>query len=452
MDSVVVGLNIKSAPFELLEKLSIHHSLNALCAQDLKATADLSAAVVLSTCNRLEFYATAENPERGVEAVWNYFTSQGTTITARERALLREHMYAYAGDMAVRHLFEVVCGLDSLIVGEAEILGQVSRAYKAACRANTTDKFLNVWFQRALHLGKKARHETDINRYSVSVGRIAVELAVAELGGVQDKRVLILGAGEMSELTMKYLVAHNVSVVMVSNRSLDKASLLADRYGFEAHPIANLEPCLQKADVVFSATAAQTYMIDRALVERVMRARPARPLLFVDMAVPRDVDPAVEELAGVSVYNINELRDEADRNRLKRAAAEKAVRQLIETEVADFRRWAHSLEFAPVIAAFRQHAEQIKQARLEVAFERMSGLTASQKKQVRVLATTITDEFVHEPIESLNAQAGSPKSKDYARMLQELFALEPALVGRRDGAEAAGDAGAGNAAGKRGVR
>ncbi|WP_290995242.1 hypothetical protein [Gordonibacter sp.] len=155
MDSVVVGLNIKSAPFELLEKLSIHHSLNALCAQDLKATADLSAAVVLSTCNRLEFYATAEDSERGVEAVWDYFTSQGTTITARERAQLREHMYAYAGDMAVRHLFEVVCGLDSLIVGEAEILGQVSRAYKAACRANTTDKFLNVWFQRALHLGKK---------------------------------------------------------------------------------------------------------------------------------------------------------------------------------------------------------------------------------------------------------------------------------------------------------
>lgn len=426
MDSVVVGLNIKSAPFELLEKLSIHHSLNASCARDLKTTARLSAAVVLSTCNRLEFYVTSDDPERGVEAVWSYFTSQGQTITEHERMLLREHMYAYSGDMAVRHLFEVVTGLDSLIVGEAEILGQVSRAYDAACKAGTTDKFVNVWFQRALHLGKKVRHETCIGRYSMSVGRIAVELAVRELGEVKDKRVLILGAGEMSELTVKYLVAHEVSVVMVSNRSLDKARTLADRYGFEAHSLEGLAACLEKADVVFSATSSKACMIDRALVERTMAARPDRPLLFVDMAVPRDVDPAAANVPGVSIYNINELRDEADANRLKRATAEKSVRRFIEEEVADFRRWAQSLELVPVIAAFRQHAEQIKRARLDVALERLSGLTPSQKKQVRVLATTITDEFVHEPIESLNAQAGSAKSREYARMLQELFALEVA--------------------------
>lgn len=424
MDCVVVGLNIKSAPFELLEKLSVHHSLNEHCVQDLKQQADVSAAVVLSTCNRLEFYATAEDPDHGVESVWNYFISQGEAINAEEQAILRECMYAYTGDMAVRHLFEVVTGLDSLIVGEAEILGQVSRAYKAACRANTTDKLLNVWFQRALHLGKMARHQTDINRFSMSVGRIAVDLAVKELGGVEDKCALILGAGEMSELTVKYLVANKVSVAMVSNRSLDKAMDLAGRYGFEAHALGEVAPCLERADVVFSATSSKNYMVDFEMAKQAMEKRPDRPLLFLDMAVPRDIDPRVAELDGVSVYNINELRDEADRNRLRRAAAEKGVRRLIEEAVAEFRHWAQSLELVPVIAAFRARAEEIKQHRLEVAYEQMPSLSASQRKQVRVLATTITDEFLKMPVESLNAAAGSPKSRDYARMLQELFALD----------------------------
>lgn len=424
MQNMVVGLNIKSAPIELLEALSIHHSSNAQHARALKEAAGLDAVVILSTCNRLEVYATCDDAARGVEGVRACLIGRSGMRGTTQEARLRELLYSFSGAGATRHLFEVACGLDSLIVGEAEILGQVSRAYKTACEAGTTGKMANVWFQRALHLGKRARTETDIERYSLSVGRIAVELAVGAFGSVEDKQVLILGAGEMSELTMKYLIAHRFPVVMVTNRSFGRARTLADRYGFEAHPLSSLPACLEKADVVFSATSAKAPMIDRRTVEQVMRRRPERPLLFVDMAVPRDVDPAVEGLAGVSVHNINELRAAADRNRTARARAAAKVRQLIEQEAADFEHWVQSLELVPVITAFRQRAEQIKAARLEAALAKLPGLSPSQVRTVRTLATTITDQLIHDPIESLNAQAGTVKTQCYAQMLQELFALD----------------------------
>ncbi|WP_180326690.1 glutamyl-tRNA reductase [Raoultibacter phocaeensis] len=425
MHTIVVGLNIKRAPIEVLEQLSVHHSLNALCVQDLKAAAGLSGAVVLSTCNRLEFYGTCADVDAGIAAMSDFLLGKDEGADAAEEARLLSLVYAFADDQAVRHLFEVVTGLDSLIVGEAEIAGQVSRAYRAACNAHATDKLVNVLFQRALSLGKKVRSETRISRYSTSIGRIAVDLAVRELGGIADKRVLILGAGEMSELTMKYLVAQNVSVVMVSNRSLDKAQRLAAQYGFDAYPIDELRSCLDAADVVFSATAAKDYLIDAPTVASVMRERPARPLICIDMAVPRDIDPEVRVLENVSCFDINELRDVAKGHERHRMLAANKASQLIDEALADFNRWQHSLEYIPTIEALYRQAERIKAEKLDKALGKLHGLTPAQLHTVQVMASSIANQLVHEPVASLNAMAGTEKSRAYAEVLQELFHLEP---------------------------
>ncbi|MEG1517429.1 MAG: glutamyl-tRNA reductase [Raoultibacter sp.] len=425
MHSIVVGLNIKHAPLEALEKLSVHHSQNALCVQKLKAFAQLNGAVVVSTCNRLEFYASCEQVDEGLEKVSNFLLGQDASMSAAEKAHLKSLLYSYKDNQAIRHLFEVVTGLDSLIVGEMEIAGQVSRAYRVACKALTTDKLINVWFQRALSLGKKVRSETRISRYSTSIGRIAVDLAVRELGGIQDKRVLILGAGEMSKLTMKYLVAQQVSVVMVSNRSLDKAQQLADQYGFDAYPITDIATCLESADVVFSATAAKGCLINRPELDEIMIRRARRPLLCIDMAIPRDIDPEVRSLENVICYDINELRDVAHRHQGERLRAAKKAVQFIDEAAIDFERWQRSLEYIPTIDALRDRVDQIKEEKLEHAMSKLAGLTPNQKDTVQALAASIVNQVIHDPISSLNEMAGTEKSRSYAVVLQELFHLEP---------------------------
>ncbi len=430
--SIIVGFNIKNAPIEMLEKLSIHHSIVRELDAELKDSSGIDSAVILSTCNRLEIYATCDRADVGIGCIRDYLVSRYEAGNSCQCDALDEFLYSYSDDVAVRHLFEVVCGLDSLIMGEAEILGQVTRAYKAACAAKSVDKLMNVWFQRALHLGKRARTETSLGNHPISVGRIAVDMVVEEFGDVRDKQVLILGAGETCELAMKYLIDHDFSVVMVTNRSHKKACSLAEEYGFEAHPIASLEACLAKADVVFSATSAKHFMIDRSMVETALKARPERPLLFVDMAVPRDIDPSAADFDGVSIHNINELRDVADRNRIERAMAAKLVRQMIEEEVVEFNRWVSSLELVPVITAFRRYADDIKQDRLDAALEKLPNLTPSQVHTVNVLATTIVNQFVRNPIESLNANAGSEKTLEYACMLQELFGLDADMPASTD--------------------
>ncbi len=424
MHCVIVGLNIKSAPLDALEELSIHHSQVKALDQEVKAATGVDGIVILNTCNRLEFYATCDEADEGRARIRAFLHARAGEGARLDESTLDKLLYSYADDIAIRHLFEVVCGLDSLILGEAEILGQVSRAYKAACEAHTTDKLINVWFQRALHFGKKVRTETDLGKHPVSIGHIAVDFAFARLGAPEGKRALIIGAGEVGELTAKYLIAYEFPVVMVANRSLCKARELAGQYGLEACDLSTLEEHLASVDIVFTATSAKRFVIESDLVQRVMAARPSRPLLFVDMALPRDVDPAVARIEGVSLCNINELRDMSERNRMERELAAKGVRQLIEEELADFRLWMHSLALVPVITAFRKHADDIKAARLAAALEKLPDLTPSQVHTVDVLATTITNQFVRNPIEMLRAHASSAKAPDYADMLQELFCLD----------------------------
>ena len=356
---LVVGLNIKSAPVEALEALSIHHSINTLRLNELVSAADLRGVVILSTCNRLEFYAVADNLERSVAIMRAFLVGQKTVAQGETSGLaygftqdltqdltqgpvqlqeLQEYVYDYAGVDAIRHLFRVVSGLDSMVLGETEILGQVARAYESARSVNATDKTLNVWFQKALSLGKKVRAEAGIDQYHTSVGRIAVDLAEQELGDLRDKHILILGAGEMSELTMKHLASKAASLVMVSNRSLPKAQALAAEHGFAACPLSELPLRLKTADLVFSATSSKNYLVTYSLLSGIMQTR-QHPIVFIDMAVPRDIDPRVAELDGVRCFDIKHLRDVSDKNRVQREKAAALVEAIIDEKLAEFTLW-----------------------------------------------------------------------------------------------------------------
>ncbi|MDR1185213.1 MAG: glutamyl-tRNA reductase [Coriobacteriales bacterium] len=421
---MVVGLNIKSAPVETLEKLSIHHSQNALCLSDLKTAAGLQGAVILSTCNRLEFYAVGRDSSNSLAVMREFLVGQNRVPSIRKQNDLLKHVYIYSGNQAIRHLFRVVAGLDSMVLGETEIPGQVARAYETARNAGATDKIINVWFQKALSAGKKVRFETHLDQYSTSVGRIAVDLAVQELGSIQEQQVLILGAGEMSELTMKHLVARSVSLVMVSNRSLARARSLAIEHGFEAYPLTELAHCLKRADLVFSATASKSPIVSRDMLAEVMERRPRRPLLFIDMAVPRDIDPSVNSLKGVRRFDIKDLHDVADKHRKQRELAASKIESIIDEKVAEFGRWLDSLELMPTITALRQQAEQIKTSKLNRALGKLSTLNPEQHNVIQAMANSIVNQLLYQPITTLNDMAGTPEGQGCAHALRHLFQLQ----------------------------
>ena len=359
---VVVGLNIKSAPIEALERLSVHHSVAATRLAELLTLDCVRGAVILSTCNRLELYAAAGNgfdAARCVQALRGFLLRAGgadgglvsgsadggtdsnsvadvTTCGDSADAGVKEletSLYSYEGEAAVRHLYRVVSGLDSLVLGETEILGQVARAYELALGLGATDKVLNVCFQRALGVGKQVRTEAGIDQYHTSVGRIAVDLAEQELGSIKDKQILVLGAGEMSELTMKHLVSKAAPLVMVSNRSLSRARALAAEFGFETCALDDLAFQLERADIVFSATSSKQYLVTCNELAAIMEKRQGRPLVFIDMAVPRDIDPLVASLPGVMYFDIKQIRDVSDQNRSLREQAAQELDVFINKKV-----------------------------------------------------------------------------------------------------------------------
>ncbi|MDR0434449.1 MAG: glutamyl-tRNA reductase [Gracilibacteraceae bacterium] len=438
MQALVVGLNIKSAPVELLERLSIHHSQSRDCLRRLSSATGLRGLVMLNTCNRLEFYTFAAEggdcadylrrrllaPAAETSGVPGPAEQEQGQETGSETGPESEQwIYTYTGLRALSHLFRVAAGLDSLVLGETEIQGQIARAYENAAAAGTVNKLINVWFQRALAFGKNARCRTGIDRYSTSVGSIAVELARQTAGDIRGRRILILGAGEMSELTVKHLAARGASLVMVSNRSLAKAQKLAATYNFKAYPLTELAECLERADIVFTATAAKRFIVRRADLGPVMIRRDYRPLLLIDMAVPRDVEPAVDQLAGVRRLDITDLREAAGRRRQSREAAALRIAALVERETADFNRWLASQEVLPTIKAFRRQAEAVKTEQLNRALAKLAGLTPAQKNAVQAMAHALVNQLLHPPIAALNDLADSEEGRDYALALRKLYNL-----------------------------
>ncbi|MFZ3131245.1 MAG: glutamyl-tRNA reductase [Desulfosporosinus sp.] len=420
MFPVAIGLNHRSAPVEIREIMSCHPSRMQEALKKLKNYPGLQGVVILSTCNRTEVYAATTDVEIGIYSIKKFLTNHHGI----EENVLEQYLYAHTLYDAVRHLYRVASGLDSMVLGETEILGQVADAYQQACEAEVTNKAMNVLFQNALAVGKRVRTDTLIDQHPVSISYTAVELAKQQFGELQGKRILIMGAGEMSTLTVKHLVAAGANTVLVSNRSYEKAALLAKECSGQAVRFDDLDQYLQEVDIVISATASTHFMLRPERIQEIMKTRKERPMLLIDIAVPRDIHPDVGKIPYITLLDIDDLRGVVDRHHQEREIAAVNAEKIIEEEMLIFLKWHNSLFVVPTILALQQQGQKIKELQLERAFEHLNGLTPKQEKIVRSMANSIVNQLLHVPITNLKEYATTTQGHLYTEILQNLFDLD----------------------------
>jgi glutamyl-tRNA reductase len=421
---LAIGASHKTAPLALREKLALPEGRAAGVLGELTATDAIQEAVAISTCNRTELYLLTSDAVEAESAALAILARQAGT---RPTELLGA-LYSLHGTDAVRHLFSVAAGLDSMIVGEAEVQGQVKRSYELALVEGVTGPITNRLFRDALGTGKRVRTETAVGRSQVSVSSVAVKLAADMLGDLASRRVLIVGAGENGELTARALRERGVHTVFVANRHRDRAIGLAQRFGGTAVRFDELPAELERADIVVSSTASPHQIVGRAEMEVVARARAGRPLVLIDIAVPRDIDPAVRDLPGIALYDMDDLQREVARNLGGREAEAARARTVVDAEVERYDAWLASLDVVPTISALHGRGEQVVQAVLAENESRWESLSERDRERVEAMARAIVTRLLHEPTLRLKGTGEDEPSYRHVHALRELFALDPTLA------------------------
>jgi len=417
---VVVGVNHRTASVEVRERLSFaEHSLKDSLNR-LKSYPAIEGCVILFTCNRTEIYAVTRELDEGLNAVRDYLSKRSGVDISQ----IKNYTYVHTLHDAIRHLFRVAAGLDSMLLGETQILGQVRTAYQSACAGGATNRVLNTLFQQAITVGKRVRRETGIDQNAVSISYAAVDLARKTLGDLTGRSVLIIGAGKMSELAARYLVANGVSGVIVSNRSYQRAVDLAKEFSGRAVKFDELYNHLPDSDIVISCTAASHYVVHYRQVAEMMSGRPGKKIMMIDIAVPRDIDPSVAGLPGIVLYDIDDLQGVVDQNLAWRSQVAVEAEGIIEEELDQFMQWLGTQFVVPTVSALKQWAEQIKQNELRRALNRLGELSAHDRKVVGSLANSIVNQLLHVPITRLKDYALTSKGHLYTEVLQNLFDLE----------------------------
>jgi glutamyl-tRNA reductase len=416
---VVIGLNHRSVPLDLLERMTIDDSRLAKALHDVSSREHVSEAVVLSTCNRTEIYVVAEK-FHGAYADLRNFLSEMAYLPPEEFA---DHLYVQYDDDAVSHLFAVTSGLESAVVGEAEILGQVRRAWERAQEEGTTGSSLNLLFRHALEVGKRARTETGISRHIASVSTAAVAMAAERLGPLAGRRILVLGAGEMGEGMVRALTTAGVDDLRIANRTWERGVELADRLGGRAVRLADINESLAEVDLLLTSTGASSIMLEHGDLARVMTARQGRPLLIVDVAVPRDVDPSATDLPGVTLLDMDDLRTFADAGIAERRGEVAAVRAMLVEEVERFVAVSSAREVAPLVADLHERAEGVRAGELDRYRARLGELDDRQLDAVEALTRGIVAKLLHDPTVGLKDAAGTPRGERLAEALRDLFDL-----------------------------
>jgi len=419
MQLVVLGLNHKTAPVEVRERFSISADRISQGLRHLEDYAAIDEAVVLSTCNRSEMYAAVEEDSEELQTLKQFLFD----LAGNEESI-DDYLYCYTGEACIRHLFEVASSLDSLVLGEGQILSQVKKAYAIARESGTTSTVLNTLFHRAIAVGKRVRTDTRIAFKPVSVSYAAVELARKMFGVLADSNVLVFGAGQMAELTVQHLVSKGIKKIYVANRSLPKAKILADKFGGEAVPLAEAYKLAVDVDVVVTSTGAPHYVIKPWETQQLMTRRKGRPLVFVDIAVPRDVDPDVAEIKGVQLYNIDDLEAVVGRNVKEReneaAEAVVIVNEEVDALVEKFR----YLSFRPVMALLSDKAERIRCRELKRAMTKLPDITADERRAIEHMTKMIVRKLLREPMVKINGSAGTTQEKFYVEAMRSLFKLD----------------------------
>ena len=417
---LALGCSHRTAGIDLRERLALPEGRAASLLRSLVSEDGITEAAAISTCNRTELYLVAADTV-DAEAAALGALSKEAGIRATD---LLGPLYSLRDEEAARHLFRVTSGLDSMIIGEAEIQGQVKRAYELALVEGVTGPIVNRLFRGALSAGKRARAETAIGEKGISIPSVAVELARQHLGDLADRKVLLIGAGETAELTARALAARGVETVFVANRRYNRAIGLAERFGGTALRINDLPNYLESADIVVSATDSPHPLIERPELEQVMQTRDSRPLLMIDLAVPRDIDPDCRELTGVSLSDVDDLQRIVERNASSRENEAARVERILDSEFDLYLEWLEAQSVAPTIAELRGRADQIVDQVLRENESRWENLTPADRERTEVLARAVANRLLHEPTAKLRALADSETGYRDLALLREVFGLD----------------------------
>jgi glutamyl-tRNA reductase len=413
---VVVGLNHETAPVAVREALAFAKEQLPHALARVREDAGLGEAMILSTCNRVEVYGRAT--EASLDAVAE-FLARSHARTVEEIA---PHLYRLEGEAAIRHAFRVAASLDSMVMGEPQILGQVKEAYEAAEKAGSLGSVLNALRNRSIAAAKRARTETAIGRNAVSVSHVAVELARKIFGDLRDRSVLLVGAGKMSEVAARQMVRDGARASVLGGRTFEKAEQLAAALGGRAAPFEELRAELARADIVISGTGASGVVIHREDVEAAQAARRGRPLFIIDIAVPRDVAEDAGRVPGVFLYDLDDVKKVAEANLRERKKEAAAAEAILEHEIREFLEWRRSLEVVPLLVELRKRADEIRKAEIEKARRRLGPLTPEQESALEAATAAIVNKLLHAPTVQLKEMAGNGQS-EHVGFIRKLFGL-----------------------------
>jgi glutamyl-tRNA reductase len=377
--------------------------------------------IFISTCNRIEALFTTDYPEEARMIITSMFSRLGG-IAAED---FLSNLYIFEDLDAVTHIFRVASSLDSMVVGEPQILGQIKDAYhRASVTEKTTGVILNRLMHRAFHAAKRVRTETGISESAVSVSYAAVELAKKIFYGLKGRKVLLIGAGEMAELAARHLIGQGVESLLVANRSFDKAIQVADLFQGKAILFEEIGHYMVEVDIVITSTGSKDFVITHDIVRRSLKERRNRPLFFIDIAVPRDVDPAVNRLADTYVYDIDDLMTIVQENSSQRRDEAIKAERIVQEEVIRFERWLKTLDVVPTIIALKERAEALRKSEMERSLPALSQLTESQVQAIEALTVSLTDKIINDPILSLKSKAGRTGKDTFLDVTRKLFNLD----------------------------
>ncbi|MDA2910013.1 glutamyl-tRNA reductase [Nitrospiraceae bacterium AH_259_D15_M11_P09] len=418
---LVVGLSHKTAPVEVREKLAVPESRLDEALARLRAYPGIQEGLLLSTCNRVEVYVVVDQVEAGYGSVQEFLADTNLSISSEQ---LTPHLYWYTGDRAIAHLFRVAASLDSMIVGEPQILGQLKDAYEVSLRGKASGVILNKLVTKAISVAKRIRTETKIAESAVSVSYAAVELAKKIFSDLSQKSVLLVGAGEMAKLAAQHLVNQGVHRVMITTRDAHSASVLVQRFNGVQIPFDEFRGEMARADIVLCSTGASHYLIRTEDVQQAVRRRMNRPIFLIDISVPRNIDPAIKDIDNAFLFDIDDLEARMEENREGRRREAAKAERLVEEEVSAILQWMRSLQVTPTIVSLRKRAEDIKRVEIEKAMSRLTTLTPQERGVIEGLASAIVNKLLHGSLVTLKSEANSGGVAMFVEAARRFFSLD----------------------------
>jgi len=419
MHIVVVGLSHHTAPVEVRERLAFAPTAMEKPLHQMLALPAVAEALIVSTCNRVELYAATKEPETAIVNLRRFLAS----YHGAELEEVAPHLYDHLGEVAIRHLFRVASSLDSMIIGEPQILGQIKTAYGYAVEFKTAGLILNRFLHKAFSVAKRVRTETGIASSAVSVSFAAVELARKIFDRLDDKGVMIIGAGEMCELAARHFVSNGVTKVLVTNRTFERAEKLAAEFNGRAVPFERFTDHLAEVDIIMTSTGAPTFILDHKQMEEVLRRRKNRPMFLIDIAVPRDVDPKVNDLDNVYLYDVDDLQGVVQANLKERQKEAHRAEGIIGEEISQFHLWLSNLEVKPTIVALRRRFEETAAQEMAKTFGNHRDLSDAQRKGIEAMTNAIVNKLLHRPVALLKRTQNETSGEDYVDAVRALFDL-----------------------------